>query len=130
MERRTPRLTYLHARGPEESRSEAFSDENRPLRCTGLEENFMCRNIRTLFNFNPPATEEEIQGASLQFVRKLSGSSAPSKANEKAFNHAVEEVSVAARNLLNSLVTSAKPRNREFESMRAHARAVKRFSSS
>ncbi len=90
----------------------------------------MCRNIRTLFNFDPHATEEEIRGASLQFVRKLSGFSAPSKANEKAFNHAVEEMSAAARNLLNSLVTTAEPRNREVESMRAHARAMERFSSS
>ncbi len=87
----------------------------------------MCRNIKTLFNFDPPATEDEIRGASLQFVRKLSGFSAPSRANEKAFNRAVEEVSVVARNLLNSLVTSAEPHNREVESVRAHARAMERF---
>ncbi len=90
----------------------------------------MCRNIKTLFNFHPRATEEEIRGASLQFVRKLSGFNAPSRANEKAFNHAVEEISVAARNLLNSLVTTAEPRNREVESIRAHSRAVERFSNS
>ncbi len=73
----------------------------------------MCRNIRTLFNFNPPATDEEIRGASLQFVRKLSGFNKPSRANEEVFNRAFEEVAVVARNLLDSLVTSAEPRNRE-----------------
>ncbi len=90
----------------------------------------MCRNIKALFNFDPPAMEEEIRGASLQFVRKLSGFSAPSRANEKAFNRAVEEVSVAARNLLSSLVTTAERRNREVESMRARARAIERFGTS
>jgi hypothetical protein len=87
----------------------------------------MCRNIKTLFNFDPPATDDEIQAASLQFVRKLSGCNVPSKANEVAFNHAVEEVAVVARNLLSSLVTIAGPRNREIEITRARARAVKRF---
>ena len=87
----------------------------------------MCRNIKTLFNFDPPATEEEIQAASLQFVRKLSGFNKPSKANEAAFNRAIEEVSTAARNLLDSLVTSAEPHDREVETERAHARAAKRF---
>lgn len=87
----------------------------------------MCRNIKTLFNFDPPATDSEIQAASLQFVRKLSGSNAPSKANEAEFNRAVEEVAVIARNLLDSLVTSAEPRNREVEMERARARAAKRF---
>jgi len=87
----------------------------------------MCRNIKTLFNFDPPATDEEIREASLQFVRKLSGFNKPSRANEAAFNHAVEEVTAAARNLLNSLVTSAEPRDREVEAERARARAVERF---
>lgn len=87
----------------------------------------MCRNIKTLFNFDPPATDDEIQAASLQFVRKLSGFSKPSKANEEAFDRAVEEVAVVARNLLQSLVTNAEPRNREVEIERARARAAKRY---
>lgn len=87
----------------------------------------MCRNIKTLYNFDPPATEDEIQAAALQFVRKLTGFNQPSKANEAAFHHAVEEVTAAARNLLNSLVTNAEPRNREVEIERARARNVKRF---
>ncbi|MBI3341595.1 DUF2277 domain-containing protein [Candidatus Curtissbacteria bacterium] len=89
----------------------------------------MCRNIKTLFNFDPPATEEEILEASLQFVRKLSGSSKPSVLNEAVFNKAVEKVAKDAQDLLNSLVTSAEPRNREVEARRAHARAVLRFGS-
>ncbi|GAA3405740.1 DUF2277 domain-containing protein [Paenibacillus hodogayensis] len=87
----------------------------------------MCRNIKTLFNFAPPATEDEIQAASLQFVRKLSGFNEPSKANEAAFNQAVAEVTEAARRLLDSLVTRAEPRNREIEIERARVRSVKRF---
>ena len=87
----------------------------------------MCRNIKTLFNFDPPATEEEIRGASIQFVRKLSGFNKPSKVNEAAFDHAVEEVAAIARNLLESLVTNAKPRDREVEAARARARAAERF---
>ncbi len=87
----------------------------------------MCRNIKTLFNFNPQATDDEIQAASLQFVRKLSGFNVPSKANEVAFNRAILEVAVVARNLLDSLVTNAEPRNREVEIERARARNVKRF---
>jgi hypothetical protein len=87
----------------------------------------MCRNIKTLFNFDPPATEDEIQAASLQFVRKLTGFNEPSKANEAAFNRAIKEVAVVARNLMDSLVTNAEPRNREVEIERARARAVKRF---
>jgi len=90
-------------------------------------EDDMCRNIRTLFNFDPPATDEEIQNASLQFVRKLSGSSKPSKANEAPFNQAVAEVTVAARRLLDSLVTNAEPRDREVEASRARARSAQRF---
>jgi hypothetical protein len=86
----------------------------------------MCRNIRTLFNFDPPVTDEEIREASLQFVRKLSGFNQPSRANEAAFNRAVDEVTAVARNLLDSLVTSAQPRNREVEAERARARAAER----
>lgn len=87
----------------------------------------MCRNIRTLFNFEPTATDKEIEAASLQFIRKLSGFTKPSKANEEAFNRAVEEVTAVARNLLESLVTNAEPRNREVEAERARIRAVRRF---
>ena len=87
----------------------------------------MCRNIRTLFNFEPPASDEEIRAASLQFVRKLSGFNAPSKANEIAFNRAIEEVSRSARRLVDSLTTTAGPRNREEMAARARARAAERF---
>jgi len=87
----------------------------------------MCRNIKTLFNFVPPATDEEVRAASLQFVRKLSGFNEASRANETAFNRAVEEVAAAARNLLDSLVTSAEPRDRKIEAERARIRAVERF---
>ena len=88
----------------------------------------MCRNIKTLFNFDPPATDEEIRDASLQFVRKLSGFNKPSQANETAFNHAVDEVAAAARTLMSSLVTNAEPRDREVVAARARARAAERFS--
>jgi hypothetical protein len=87
----------------------------------------MCRNIKTLFNFEPPATELEIRDASLQFVRKLSGFNVPSKANEAAFDRAVEEVAASARVLMRSLVTNAEPRNREVEAERARARSALRF---
>ncbi len=87
----------------------------------------MCRNIKTLFNFDPPATEEEIRAASLQFVRKLSGFHEPSQANEAAFNEAVKDVAAIAQTLLNGLTTQAEPHNREIEAAKAHARAVKRF---
>jgi hypothetical protein len=87
----------------------------------------MCRNIKTLFNFEPPATEVEIRDASLQFVRKLSGFNVPSKANEAAFERAVEEVAASARSLIRSLVSSAEPRNREVEAAKAKARAAVRF---
>jgi hypothetical protein len=90
----------------------------------------MCRSIKTLFNFEPPASDDEVHGASLQFVRKLSGFTKPSKANEQAFERAVEEISAAARRLLDSLVTSATPRDREVEAERARARAAERFGSS
>jgi len=87
----------------------------------------VCRNIKTLFNFDPPATDEEIRDAAVQFVRKLSGFHQPSKANETAFNHAVDETAAVARKLLNSLLTNAQPHNREKEAAKAHARALKRF---
>jgi hypothetical protein len=87
----------------------------------------MCRNIKILFNFDPPATEEEIRAASLQFVRKLSGFNKPSAANEAAFSLAVDEVAAVARKLLDSLVTNSEPRNREIEAKRARARSAKRF---
>ena len=85
----------------------------------------MCRNIKTLFNFDPPATDEEIRAASLQFVRKLSGFNKPSKANEAAFDAAVDAVSATARELLSSLVTTANPKNREAEAEKARARNAK-----
>ncbi len=87
----------------------------------------MCRNIKPLFNFDPPATEAEIRAASLQFVRKVSGFNEPSKANAEAFNAAVEEVAAAASRLLESLVTNAEPKSREVERERARARNAKRF---
>lgn len=87
----------------------------------------MCRNIKTLHNFTPPATEEEIRASSLQFVRKLSGFAKPSKANEEVFIRAVDAVTQIARELLNSLVTNSPPRNREVEAVKARARSARRF---
>ena len=87
----------------------------------------MCRNIKTLFNFDPPATDDEVRAASLQFVRKLSGYNRPSKANEAAFNAAIDEVFVAARKLIDSLETNAEPRDREVEAAKAKARSAERF---
>lgn len=87
----------------------------------------MCRNIKTLFNFEPPATDEEIRDASLQFVRKLSGFTHPSKANEAAFERAVEKTAAVATELLASLVTNAEPRDREIVAAKAKVRAVRRF---
>jgi hypothetical protein len=87
----------------------------------------MCRNIKTLFNFDPPATELEIRDASLQFVRKLSGFTVPSKANEAAFEAAVEKVAASARELIASMVTQAPPRNREIEAVKARERSIARF---
>jgi hypothetical protein len=87
----------------------------------------MCRNIKTLFNFDPPATDAEIRAASLQFVRKLSGFNAPSKANEDAFNEAIEDVAAVARRLIDSLTTTANPKNREDEAAKARARTAERF---
>ena len=89
----------------------------------------MCRNIKTLHNFKPPATEEEIRASSLQFVRKLSGFTKPSKANEEVFNRAVDQVAQAAHDLLDSLVTNAPPRDREVEVAKARARSAERFGS-
>ena len=89
----------------------------------------MCRNIKMLYNFEPPATDDEIRLAALQYVRKISGFAKPSAANEKAFNRAVDEVAKASSKLLSSLVTTASPRNREVEAAKAHARAVLRFGS-
>lgn len=90
----------------------------------------MCRNIKTLHNFEPPATDEEIRASALQFVRKLSGFTQPSKANEAAFNHAVDQVTRAAQELLASLVTNAPPRDREVEAIKARARAAERYGAS
>lgn len=87
----------------------------------------MCRNIKTLFNFEPTATDAEIRDASEQFVRKISGFNQPSEANQAAFDAAIDEVALAARTLIDNLVTRAEPRNREEEAAKAHARAVKRF---
>jgi hypothetical protein len=87
----------------------------------------MCRNIKTLFNFDPPANEDEVRAASLQFVRKISGFNKPSRANEDAFNHAVDQVARVASELLSSLTTTAPPRDRDVEAARARERAAKRF---
>ena len=90
----------------------------------------MCRNIKTLHNFAPPATDDEIRASALQFVRKLSGFTKPSKANEPAFNRAVDQVTEAARELLGSLVTNAPPRDREVEATKARAKAAERYGTS
>jgi len=87
----------------------------------------MCRNIKTLFNFEPPATEDEVRASALQFVRKLSGFSKPSRANEDVFNRAVDEVTEVARRLIGSLVTNQPPRDREIEAVKARARAAIRY---
>jgi len=87
----------------------------------------MCRNIRTLFNFDPPASDDEVRAAAVQFVRKLSGFTAPSKANQPAFDRAIDEVAAVARRLIDELVTTAEPRNREVEAARARARAAERY---
>jgi hypothetical protein len=91
------------------------------------QENPMCRNIRTLFNFEPPATEDEVRASALQFVRKLSGFAHPSKVNEAAFDRAVDEVTAAARRLLDALETKSPPRDRAIEAMKARERAKERF---
>jgi hypothetical protein len=87
----------------------------------------MCRNIHTLFNFDPPATDDEVRGAAVQYVRKISGFTKPSRANEEAFERAVDEVAAASRRLLDELVTSAAPKDRAVEAERARARAAKRY---
>lgn len=87
----------------------------------------MCRNIKTLFNFEPPATDEEIHAASVQYVKKITGFNKPSKINEEAYNQAINEIALITSNLLNSLETSAEPRNREVEAERARIRSAKRF---
>ncbi len=87
----------------------------------------MCRNIRPLFNFEPPATDDEVRAASIQFVRKISGFTKPSQANAAAFDRAVDEVAAAARRLVDELVTSSEPRNREVEAAKARARAAERY---
>jgi len=117
-----------HADRP--SARKGFS-ERAAVRVSGPDpgENTMCRNIKTLFNFDPPATDDEVRDASLQFVRKLSGFTKPSRANEAAFHRAVKQMTEAARNLLDSLVTDAEPRNRAVEAARARARAAERFGS-
>jgi len=89
----------------------------------------VCRNIRVLYNFKPPATDDEIQAAALQFVRKISGFAKPSAVNARAFNRAVAQVAMASSKLLTSLVTNAPPRNRDLEAAKVHARAVLRFGS-
>ncbi|RPI99955.1 MAG: DUF2277 domain-containing protein [Candidatus Aminicenantes bacterium] len=89
----------------------------------------MCRNIKTLYNFKPPAKKDEIRAAALQYVRKISGFAKPSAANERAYDRAVDEVAKASSTLLRSLVTSASPRDREAEAAKAHARAIRRFGS-
>jgi hypothetical protein len=94
------------------------------------EDLIMCRNIRTLANFEPPATEDEVRASAIQFVRKLSGTNRPSKANEVAFNRAVEEVTNAASRLISSLKTTAPPRNREEEARKAKERSAQRFGAS
>lgn len=90
----------------------------------------MCRNIKTLFNFDPPANEEEIRAASLQFVRKLSGFNKPSKVNEAAFERAIDQIAAVAQTLLDSLVTNAEPRDREIEAEKARLRSAERFGTS
>ena len=87
----------------------------------------MCRNIKTLFNFDPPATDDEVHAASVQFVRKISGTTKPSRANQASFDQAVEEITAISRHLLDSLVTTAPPKNREIEAAKRRARAAQRF---
>ena len=92
-----------------------------------LNEGAMCRNIRTLYNFEPPATDDEVRAAALQYVRKISGFTKPSQANEEPFNRAIEAVAEVSRRLLDELTTAAAPKDREVERAKAHARAVQRF---
>ncbi len=110
------------------SRQRALDAQHTRLAAMKHGGNAVCRNIKTLFNFEPPVTDEEIRAAALQFIRKVSGFNKPSKANEAAFLAAVDEVVASSRTLLNSLETNAPPRNREEEAAKARARAAKRFS--
>jgi hypothetical protein len=105
----------------------SFQERSIVFRRKPKENRKMCRNIRPLYNFDPPTTTEEVRNASLQFVRKVSGFTKPSKANEEAFNHAVHEVSHTIQHLLNSLVTTAPPRDREVEAAKGRARSAARF---
>src|SRR5258706_9219472 len=115
---------------PSSNRSAAVTSHwKRPTTSNIHGESTMCRNIKTLFNFDPPATDEEIRAASLQFVRKLSGFTSPSKANEEAFDRAIDETAAVARRLIDSLSTNAAPRNREEVAAAAKARSVERFGS-
>src|SRR5512132_3380071 len=98
-----------------------------PTDFDNFEDHTMCRNIKTLANFEPPATDDEVRASALQFVRKLSGTTKPSRVNEAAFNQAVDEVTAAARRLVHSLRTNAPPRNREVEMQKARERSLKRF---
>src|SRR5580700_2440092 len=120
-------LVFLQLQSARSDRSaKTAHHQNRPCP-TGLTRAAMCRNIKNLFNFEPPATEAEIRDASLQFVRKICGFTRPSKANELAFERAVEEVTASARAVIRSLVTTAEPRNREVESEKLRARSAARF---
>jgi hypothetical protein len=110
-------------------RPPGLKDRRRDLYCRDHQRKFMCRNIKTLHNFAPPATETEVRASSLQFVRKLSGFTKPSKANEEAFDRAVEGVTRVAQELLQSLTTQAPPRDREVEAAKAKARSAQRFGS-
>ena len=101
--------------------------ENSHRAWRGYYSSYMCRNIRPLFNFDPPVTDDEVRAASLQFVRKISGFTKPSKANEEAFDRAIDEVAAAARRLMDSLVTTAPARDREIEAAKAKARSLERF---
>jgi hypothetical protein len=122
-------LRYLDRAAPNGSQPEdlAIIAKINPNTSQGVEVTPMCRNIKTLFNFDPPVTEEEVRAASLQFVRKISGFTKPSKANEAAFLAAVDEVAGVATRLLRSLETTAPPKNREEEAAKAKARAAERF---
>jgi hypothetical protein len=111
-----PRVpAYIHCRAPARPDTKAFEDHA------------MCRNIRTLFNFDPPATDEEIRASAVQFVRKLSGFTKPSKVNQPAFDQAIDEVADVARRLIDSLQAVAPPKNREIEAAKARARAAERY---
>jgi hypothetical protein len=124
--------SFVSGRERRDFRGLRSGDSDEQVRCGKLIRQWpwsvsMCRNIRTLFNFEPPATDDEVRAASLQFVRKLSGFNVPSKANQAAFDRAIEDVAAAASALINSLVTTAEPRDREIEAARAKERSAARF---